>query len=158
MDPDPAPFHHARSGDRGVTVRRGFTGPGQRILRAHIDPDIVPRWLGTPDSPLVVGRIDPRPGGRFRIDRATRDDTAGVMSGQFVDLTETRIRLEARGGHDGQSGPLQLTIEIETEGHGTLLTLSLRFPDRATRDATLDGPLGPMLERAYDRLDTLVQD
>lgn len=172
MDPDPSPFHLSKSGDRSVTVTRGFASPGKRILRAHIDPDILPRWLGTPDAPLSASHVDPRPGGRFDLEARTSATTT-TASGQFVDLTETRIRVEARHSThapaDAQiaktaendrtlSAPIQITIEIEAEAHGTRLTLSLRFADRATRDAALSGPLAQTLDRAYARLDALLQD
>lgn len=172
MDPDPSPFHLSKSGDRSVTVTRGFASPGKRILRAHIDPDILPRWLGTPDAPLIVGHVDPRPGGRFDLEARTPDSPA-TASGQFVDLTETRIRVEARHSQSSApetqdartaendrtlSAPIQITLEIEAEAHGTRLALSLRFADRATRDAALSGPLAQTLDRAYARLDALLQD
>lgn len=162
MDPDPSPFHLAKTGDRSVTVTVGFAIPGQRILRAHIDPDILPRWLGTPDAALSVGHVDPRPGGRFDLEARFPDGPRTIASGQFVDLTETRIRLEARPDTgvltDSPSRPVQITIEIEAEAHGTRLTLSLRFADRTLRDAALNGPLAATLDRAYSRLDALLQD
>lgn len=162
MHPDPSPFRLGKSGDRSVSVSRGFASPGQRILRAHIDPDILPRWLGTSQAPLTVRHVDPRPGGRFDL-AATRPDATGLtVSGQFVDLTETRLRLEARPGRDAapdaSASPIQITVEIEAEAHGTRLSLSLRFADRATRDVALNGPLARWLDSAYTRLDALLQD
>ncbi|WP_216824652.1 SRPBCC domain-containing protein [Paragemmobacter aquarius] len=140
----------------------GFASPGQRLLRAHIDPDILPRWLGTPDLSLSVGHVDPRPGGRFDIEARFPEGPRSVASGQFVDLAETRIRLEARLDTGIFAGiaprPVQITLEIEAEAHGTRLTLSLRFADRTTRDAALNGSLAATLDRAYSRLDALLQD
>lgn len=160
MDPDPSPFHLAKTGDRSVTVTMGFAIPGQRILRAHIDPDILPRWLGPSDATLTVAHVDPRPGGRFDIAARFPEGPRTIASGQFVDLTDTRIRLEARPdtGTDSTSRPVQITIEIEAEAHGTRLTLSLRFADRTMRDAALNGALAATLDRAYSRLDALLQD
>ncbi len=158
MDPAPSPFRCVKSGDRTLTVTRGFASPGQRILRAHIDPDIAARWLGTPDMPLVECRIDPRPGGRFSYVFATPDAGRRTVSGQFVDLTETRIRHEETYIPDSTGGPVQVTTEITAEGHHSLLTLSLRFPDRAARDTALASPLPQGIAAAYQRLDALLQD
>lgn len=158
MDPDPSPFHFGKSGDRGVTVTRGFASPGKRILRAHIDPDLLPRWLGTAAAPVTEARTDPRPGGRLHLAATLPDGRPTGLSGQFIDLTETRIRLEARTNSEQGNGPLQITVEIEAEAHGTLLALSLRYPDRATRDAALHSGLADALDRAYLRLDSLLQD
>mgnify|MGYP000355408717 CR=1 FL=1 len=158
MDQPPSPFRVIASGDRTVTVTRGFASPGQRILRAHIDPDIAPLWLGTPQAPLRDCQIDPRPGGRFRYVWKQPDGGKMVASGQFIDLTATRIRHEETYDPDWTDGPVQVTTEIGAQGHGTLLTLSMRYRDRTTRDRVLASAMPETLRQSYDRLEALLDD
>lgn len=156
MDQPPSPFRLTRSGDRTLTMTQGFAAPGPRVLRAHIDPDIAPLWLGTPESPLRDCQIDPRPGGRFRFVWKGAGGGKLTASGQFIDLTETRIRHEETYDPDWTGGPVQVTTEIRPEGHGTLLTLAMRYRDRATRDQVLASDMAQHLQAAYLRLSALL--
>ena len=139
-----------------MIVTRGFASPGHRVLSAHIDPDIAPLWLGTAEAPLHECRIDPRPGGRFRYVWKLPDGGKMIASGQFIDLTGTRIRHEETYDPDWTGGPVQVTTEIGAEGHGTLLTLSMRYRDRATRDRVLASPAAELIGQSYDRLAALL--
>lgn len=161
MDTSPSPFRIGKQGDRGLLVSRGFASPGQRILRAHIDPDIAPLWLGSADMRLLECHIDPRPGGRFSYRWMTDDMGEIGVSGQFIDLAETRIRHEETYTPAWSHGPVQVTTEIAPEitalGHGTLLTLSLRYHDRTTRDLVLSSPMADGIESSYQRLEALLE-
>lgn len=82
------------------------------------------------------------------------------VTGQFIDLTETRIRHAETYTPDWSHGPVQVTTEIAPEitalGHGTHLTLSLRYHDRTTRDLVLASPMNTGIESSYHRLDALL--
>ena len=82
------------------------------------------------------------------------------VTGQFIDLTETRIRHAETYTPDRSHGPVQATTEIAPEitalCHGTLLTISLRYHDRTTRDLGLASPMTTGIESSYRRLDALL--
>jgi uncharacterized protein YndB with AHSA1/START domain len=49
-----------------IRIEREFAAPRAAVFRAHVDPELVVRWLGPRDLEMTVDRWDARSGGEFR--------------------------------------------------------------------------------------------
>ena len=83
-----------------------------------VDPEKATRWIGS------GARLDPRPGGDYRIDAIS----GHVASGEFVEVERPRRLVhtfgwESEGGEQNPVPPGSSTIEItlEPSGDGTIL-------------------------------------
>ena len=64
-----APTAIALTGDRQITLTRRFAAPPALLLRAHLEPDLIRRWMVGPDGwTMPLCQSDSRPGGSFRFD------------------------------------------------------------------------------------------
>ena len=56
-------------GDTHVIVTRKFAAPPDLVYRAHIEPELMQRWmLGPPGWTMPVCISEPRPGGKMRFE------------------------------------------------------------------------------------------
>src|SRR5262249_20463170 len=54
-------------GDTHVVCTRRFAAPPEAVYRAHVEPELIQKWLLGPDGwTMPVCMIDARPGGAFR--------------------------------------------------------------------------------------------
>ena len=49
--------------DREICITRVFDAPAESVFTAWTTPDLVKRWWGSPEAPLVTCEIDLRVGG-----------------------------------------------------------------------------------------------
>lgn len=132
-----------------VTLRmtRRIAASPETVFDAWLDPSAVGRWLfATPDGKSETVEIDPRIGGRFRIDER-RGDTVAEHFGEYLEIDRPR-RLVFRFATDREQAPAVVTVEIAPEDGGCRLTLThamdpqwASFADRARQGwtAILDG-------------------
>src|SRR4029453_13378781 len=75
---------YSEGGD--LVFERTFDAPRERVWKAFMDPEIVPRWGGTQGSPTPAPGVDVRPGGKWRyVSRAPdRDDV--VFFGEYLEI------------------------------------------------------------------------
>lgn len=85
-----------------------------------VDPDRIVRWMG------AVARLDPRPGGIFRVDYGQGD----VALGEYIELDPPN-RLVLAWGWEGSDPPLdpgssRVEVDLEAIDGGTSTLLRLR--------------------------------
>jgi uncharacterized protein YndB with AHSA1/START domain len=89
----------------------------ETVFRLITDPVEYVRWKGR------LADLDPRPGGRFRVEFASGKDTA---AGKFVEVIPNR-RVVFTWGWEGNDhvppGSSTVEIDLEREGTGTRLRL-----------------------------------
>ncbi|MFJ4037024.1 SRPBCC domain-containing protein [Microbacterium sp. NPDC090007] len=146
--------------DQHVRITRLIEGPREVVWRAHLDPDLMRRWMLGPDGwRMSVSEIDRVEGGRYRIAWEPEPGTEGEgfgFDGEILLLDEPRrmVQTEHMTGTDLPSTVNDLSL-YEEDG-ATLLTLVIEYPDAATRDAVLATGMVDGMERSYQRMERVV--
>ena len=121
--------------DAGVVeIERRIAAAPETVFAYFTDPERYVRWQG------LDARLDPRPGGEFRVTMSGRSNT--VATGTFVEIDPPR-RLVFTWGWE-ERGPLPVTaavppgsstveVDLVPDGDGTILRL--RHSGLATPDA-----------------------
>ena len=105
-----------------VTVRRRFDAPPERVFDAWLDPDSARHWLfATPDGAMERVELNPRVGGRFRIDERRGGELAEHF-GEYLEIDRPH-RLVFSFAAIRDSGSTRVAVTIEPDGDGSLLTL-----------------------------------
>jgi uncharacterized protein YndB with AHSA1/START domain len=106
-----------------LEVSRRLDAPPERVFDAWLDLASVRRWLfATPDGVMERVEVDPRVGGRFRIDERRGDEIASHF-GTFVEIDRPR-RLAFDFSTSLEETPTRVTVDIEPDGDGSRLTLT----------------------------------
>ena len=105
-----------------VEVLRRIAAPPEQVFDAWLDPESVGKWLfATPGGKSERVEIDPRVGGRFRIDERRGDEVAEHF-GTYVEIDRPR-RLAFDFGTSFEATPTRITVTIEPDGDGSLVTI-----------------------------------
>lgn len=110
-----------------LTLTRTLQAPAQEVFKAWTDPGLIHRWMSSADG-TTVAEVDPRVGGRYRLETTTADGTVHVTTGVYVELEPGR-RLVQTWIYEG---PIPDFI-----GHETLLTVELRELEPGRTELTL---------------------
>jgi uncharacterized protein YndB with AHSA1/START domain len=106
-----------------VTLERRIAAPPETVFDAWLDPGGVGAWLfATPGGVMERCEIDPRVGGRFRIDER-RDGELAEHHGEYVALDRPR-RLAFDFWTSFSDERTRITIAIAADGNGSSLTLT----------------------------------
>ena len=103
-----------------VVVERHVKASPETVFKFFTDAECWLRWQG------VTAVIEPRPGGRFRMD--VRGE--GYASGRFVEVTPPR-RVVFTWGWEIEGSPVSpgsstVEVDLEPDGDGTLVRLTHR--------------------------------
>ena len=106
-----------------LTVERRIAASPERVFDAWLDPQSVRHWLfATPDGMMERVEIDPRVGGRFRIEERSGGEVAEHF-GEYLEID--RPRLLAFDFWTSFSGErTRVTVAITPDGAGSRLTLT----------------------------------
>jgi uncharacterized protein YndB with AHSA1/START domain len=146
--------------DREIVMIRVFAAPRRLVWDAMTKPELVRRWLfGPPGWSMVACEDDLRVGGTFRcawrgpegVEMAMRGVYRAIVAPERIVRTETfELGCEAQAGE-------QLATLVLTEQDGkTLLTVTLLYPSRQARDATIASGMERGVAASYDRLEELL--
>jgi uncharacterized protein YndB with AHSA1/START domain len=106
-----------------LTVERRIAAPPETLFDAWLDPRCVGQWLfATPGGVMETVEIDPRVGGRFRIEER-RDGELAEHFGEYAEIDRPR-RLAFDFWTSFSDERTRVTIEIAPDGDGSLLTLT----------------------------------
>lgn len=146
--------------DREIVMTRVFDAPRRLVFEAMTKPETLKCWLfGPPGWTMTACEDDPRAGGTFRWAWRGPDGTEMAMKGVYREVVppERIVRTESfEFGCDSQGGE-QLGTLILTEKDGkTTLTLTVLYPSKEARDATIASGMEHGVAAGYDRLDELL--
>ena len=106
-----------------VRLERRIAAPPETVFDAWLDPEGVGAWLfATPGGRMERVEIDPRVGGRFRIDER-RDGELAEHHGEYVTLDRPR-RLAFDFWTSFSDERTRISVAIAPDGNGSLLTLT----------------------------------
>lgn len=153
----PKPVDVTTPSDREIRVVRAFDAPAKLVWACHTQPDLLKRWMfGPPGWSMPVCEVDLRVGGAYRYRwRSDADGSEFGSAGVHREVTPyTRIvTTERMEGFDGESVN---TLVFEEAGGRTVSTMTMLFPDKATRDGALQSGMSDGMAMGYDRLDDIL--
>jgi uncharacterized protein YndB with AHSA1/START domain len=146
--------------DREIVLTRVFDAPRNLVFDAMTKPALLQSWLfGPPGWSMVVCENDVKVGGVFRHVWRGPDGNEMAMHGVYREVVapERIVRTETFDfGCNGQSGE-QLGALVLTEEEGkTKLTLTVLYPSKEARDATIASGMEHGVAAGYDRLAELL--
>jgi len=146
-------------GEREIVMTRTFDAPRILVFEAYTKPEFVRRWLLGPEGwTMPVCEIDLRVGGRYRYLWRHADSREMGMGGVYKEVAapERIVNTEAfdQSWYEGEG--LGTTIFKEHQGK-TMLTTTLLYVSRATRDGVLKSPMEGGVKASFDRLANIVE-
>lgn len=146
--------------DQHVRITRLIDGPRELVWRAHVEPELMRRWMLGPDGwRMTLSEVDTAEGGRYRIGwepELGTDGEAFGFDGETLLLDEPRriVQTEHMTGTDYPSTTNDLSF-YEEDG-ATLVTLLIEYPDAATRDTVLATGMVDGMEESFRRLERVL--
>src|SRR5262245_4033157 len=146
--------------DREIVMTRQLDAPRHLVFDAMTHPELLKRWLfGPPGWSMVACEDDARPGGAFRWAWRRPDGAELAMRGTYREVVapERVVRTETFDvGCEAQAGEQLATLVLSEQGGKTTLTITLLYPSKEARDATIASGMEHGVAAGYDRLDELL--
>lgn len=147
--------------DREIVMTRVFDAPRRLVWDAMTKPELIKRWLYKPPGwEMTACEEDPRVGGAFRWEWAGPDGkTVMVMHGVYREVVppERLVRTETfEFGCQSQSGEQLGVLVLREEAGRTTLTITVLYPSKEARDATIASGMERGVAAGYDQLDELL--
>jgi uncharacterized protein YndB with AHSA1/START domain len=157
-----ATTHVSTPSDLEIAITRTFDAPRQLVFDAISQPEFLKRWLlGPPGWEMTVCESELRVGGKFRHEWRGPGDAKLAMFGEYREVVppERIVRTECFDiGCAGQAGEQLGTLLLTEEGGKTTLKLTLHFPSKEARDATIASGMEQGVAAGHARLDELLQE
>jgi uncharacterized protein YndB with AHSA1/START domain len=139
-----------------VRITRDFDAPAAAVFRAHVEPELLVRWLGPHDVEMVVDHFDCRTGGSYRY-LHTRGDEEYGFHGCFHDVRPGELIVQTftyEGFPDGVALE-RLTFEDLPGGRSRLVATSL-VETFEGRDAFVASGMESGVVAGYEKLDDVL--
>jgi uncharacterized protein YndB with AHSA1/START domain len=146
--------------DREIVLTRTFDAPRRLVFGAMGKPELLKRWLlGPPGWSMVECESNLKVGGAFRHVWRRDDGTEMSMHGVYREVVppERIVRTESfTFGCDAQAGEQVGTLVLTEQDGRTMLTLTVLYPSKEARDATIASGMERGVAASYDRLADLL--
>jgi uncharacterized protein YndB with AHSA1/START domain len=145
-------------GDREILAARRFAAPPEAVYRAHLDPELIPRWLLGPEGwTMPVCVCDARPGGMIRYEWANGAGGGFYLTGAFVALEPFHRIVHVERMHLPETTPdNHVETRFVAEGDGVLMTMRMTLAEPTTRDMMVASGMAGGMEASYARLERLI--
>jgi uncharacterized protein YndB with AHSA1/START domain len=145
-------------GDTHVVLTRRFAASPEAVYRAHIEPQLIQRWLLGPEGwtmPVCINEA--RPGGKFRYEWSHDKKGGFYITGEYVELTPYNKIVHVERMHlPGPTPDNRVETIFAPDGAGTLMTIRMTLPDPETRTAMLKTGMERGMEASYVRLESVI--
>ncbi len=149
--------YRAPEGQPTIEIVREFDAPRELVWKAHVDPDLIARWLGPRRLTMKIERHDIERGGGYAYTHIDEDGTEYKFWGAVHDAREPEIITQTFGFEGaGDAASLDRMVLDELDGGRTRLTITSAFLDVETRDAMLRSGMKEGVDQGYDQLDELL--
>lgn len=139
--------------DRQIVMTREFNAPRALVFEALTTPELLKQWFKGPGWDLAVCEFEARVGGRYRYVWRLGANEMG-MSGEILEFrAPERMVATEKFDQAWYPGDAQSSIVLTEKGGKTLLTLSVTYDSKATRDMVLKSPMAEGASAGYDRLE-----
>ncbi|MFP5335531.1 MAG: SRPBCC family protein [Actinomycetes bacterium] len=139
-----------------IRTVREFDAPRENVFRAHVDPELVARWLGPRDLEMVVEHFDCRTGGSYRyVHRRGVEEYR--FHGSFHEVRPSELIVQTFT-FDGAPDDVALEkLHLEDLGDRRTRLVATSLTDSfAARDAMVASGMEAGLRESYERLDELL--
>jgi uncharacterized protein YndB with AHSA1/START domain len=140
-----------------ITIVREFDAPPDRVFQAHVDPDLIVRWLGPRSTEMRLDQWDARTGGSWRYAAVRDGEEIASFFGSFHEVRPSDRIVQTftyEGAPDGVSLEI-LTLE-ELPGGRTRLTGVSVVDTLELRDIILSSGMEVGVHEGYAKLDELL--
>ena len=143
--------------DHEICITRMFDAPAAAVFTAWTTPDLVKRWWGSDDAPLVVCDIDLRVGGSWRYVTRGEDGTEFGWRGVYreIERPDRLVSTELFEGFPDAEAVNTLTLD-EQDGTTTLRVIVLHA-SKENRDGHLESGMEAGMQIVLDRFEDLVR-
>jgi len=145
----------AEDGVPFVETVREFDAPVSAVFKAHVDPDLLSKWLGPRSTSMNVTEYNALTGGSWRYENG---DTGNAFSFRGVFHTvETDSLIIMTFEFDGAPNQVGLSTTTFQEIDGrTRIVAHEVYPTVEARDMALATGMNYGVEEGYERLDELL--
>jgi uncharacterized protein YndB with AHSA1/START domain len=139
-----------------VRIIREFDAPVEKVYRAHVDPELVARWMGPNSTQVRIEEWDARTGGSWRY-IATEGDAEYGFRGCFHELRPNELIVQTFTFEGMPDGVALEKLLLEDLGHGrTRLTATSLVDSFEGRDGFLASGMEVGVQEGYAKLDELL--
>lgn len=140
-----------------MVVMRHFAAKPRTVYRAHVEAELMKRWMLGPDGWAVSECVsDARPGGAIRVVWTDGKGGGFSLTGEYKELVPFSRIVHVERMHLPETTPdNHIETRFEPDGEGTLVTLRMTLPDAASRAAMLASGMDKGMEASYARLERL---
>jgi len=145
-------------GDTHVVITRRFAAPPEAVYRAHVEPELIQKWMLGPEGwEMPVCLIEARPGGKFRYEWKNAKGQGFHITGELLELRPySKIVHVERMFLPEQTPDNHVETTFEPDGKGTLMTMRMTLPNAQVRAAMLATGMESGMETSYVRLEGIL--
>jgi uncharacterized protein YndB with AHSA1/START domain len=158
--PDNSQLKVTTPSDREIVITRMFQATRQAVYEAMTKAELLQRWLsGPPGWTMVACESDLKVGGEFRHAWRGPDGVEMAMRGVYRELAppDRIVRTERfEFGCEPQAGEQVASMVLSEQGGQTLLRLTVLYPSKEARDATIASGMEHGVAASYALLDQLL--
>lgn len=144
-------------GDTQIVVTRRFAAAPEAVYRAHVEPELIQKWMLGPDGwsmPVCINEA--RPGGKIRYEWSDGAGAGFYLTGEYIELSTPGRIVHVERMHLPNATPdNHVETLFEADGAGTLMTMRMTLPNADTRAMMLESGMEHGMEQSYQRLEEL---
>jgi uncharacterized protein YndB with AHSA1/START domain len=138
--------------DREISWTRVFDAAPDLVFDALTKPELLGRWLLGPEGwTMIVCQVDLRVGGAYRYVWSHPEQGRMGMGGIYREIVRPE-RLVNTEVYDDYPGEAVGTVVLVEQGGRTILTTTMLYESKETRDAVLRTNMADGLAASYGRL------
>ena len=145
--------------DDQILITREFDAPRELVYRAYTTPELLKRWWHANRGEVTICEVDLRVGGKWRHVMITDDGTEVGFHGEYREIVPNE-RIVATELYEGvpegvadEDATTVNTATFEEKNGGTLLTILVQAPNKATRDAIIESGMEAGMQDALQLLE-----
>ncbi|GAA0240560.1 SRPBCC family protein [Saccharothrix mutabilis subsp. mutabilis] len=141
-----------------IEIVREFDAPPAAVFRAHVEPELVKRWLGPRGLEMEVVTWDARTGGEYRyVHRDQQGEYRFYGSFHEIRPAERIVQTFTWEGYPDGVSLETLTLEDLGDGRTRLRGVSV-FESTEARDMAVSSGMDTGVIEGYERLDDLLAE
>lgn len=144
-------------GDRFVVAKRRFAAPPEAVYRAHLQPEILKKWMLGPEGwtmPVCINEA--KAGGRIRYEW-TNGEGGFHLTGEILELEPPHRIVHVERMHLPDPTPdCHVVTTFVADGQGTLMTMRMTLPTTEARQQMLASGMEHGMEASYARMESVL--
>ncbi|HEY4269814.1 MAG TPA: SRPBCC family protein [Galbitalea sp.] len=146
----------AQPGQPIIDIERIVDAPVDAVFRAHVEADLIARWLGPKGYEMDVTRFDPTDGGAYEFTHRNPEGEEFAFRGSFHSIVPGE-RVIRTFEWLGAPGHVSLeSVDFEDVDGRTRITSRAVYQSIEDRDAMIEHGMATGVTEGYERLDDLL--